>query len=145
LSGNYSQYIFTIFDSYNTNTNNYYDRDKDIDEHDRVYLGIAGREFRCRRAGDSDANPYHLKNETVTLTFGAGSNIEGPTKNDPRNPFIDIADIPNFPAYVRSEPNTGEWEIVAAKVETFPPTSILTIKYPRIILDDDSGERVDLI
>jgi IgA Peptidase M64 len=119
--------------------------DKDINENDRVYLGIAGREFRCRRAGDSDANPFHLKNETVTLRFGGGSNVEEPAINDPRDPFIDVVDISNFPVYVRTEPNTGEWEIVAAKVETSPPTSIFTLKYPKIILDDDSGERVDLV
>jgi hypothetical protein len=58
---------------------------KDIDENDRVYLGIAGREFRCRKEGDDSANPFHLKNQTVSLTFGIGSNVEDPEINDPRN------------------------------------------------------------
>ena len=86
--------------------------EKDINKNDRVYLGIAGREFRCRRDGDSDANPFHLKNNTVTLIFGVGNNIEDPIMNDPRDPFIDTTDIGNFPMYIRTEPNTGTWEIL---------------------------------
>ena len=119
--------------------------EKDINKNDRVYLGIAGREFRCRRDGDSDANPFHLKNNTVSLIFGVGNNIEDPTMNDPRDPFIDTTDIGNFPMYIRTEPNTGTWEILAAKVETTPYTSIFNTKYSGIILDDDSGERVALV
>ena len=87
--------------------------EKDINKNDRVYLGIAGREFRCRRDGDSDANPFHLKNNTVTLIFGVGNNIEDPIMNYPRDPFIDTTDIGNFPMYIRTEPNTGTWEILA--------------------------------
>ena len=119
--------------------------DKDVDENDRVYLGIAGREFRCREEGDDDANPFHLKNNTVTLTFGDGSNVEDPVINDPRDPRIDVADILNSPVYVRTEPNAGEWEIVNARVETLPHSAIFSIKYPGIILDDDSGEKVELV
>jgi hypothetical protein len=118
---------------------------KDIDENNRVYLGIAGREFRCRKEDDDDANPFHLKNQTATLAFGIGSNVEDPEINDPRAPFIDVADIFNFPIYIRTEPNLGEWEIVDAKVETLPHTAIFSIKYPGIVLDDDSGEKVELV
>ena len=117
----------------------------DIDENNRVYLGIAGREFRCRKENDDHANPFHLKNKTVTLTFGVGSDVEDPEINDPRDPFIDVADILNFPVYSRTEPNAGEWEIVNAKVETSPHTAIFSIKYPGIVLDDDSGEKVELV
>lgn len=59
---------------------------KDINKGDRVYLGIAGREFRCRRLGDRNANPFHLKNHAATLTFSAGSNVEDAAINDPRDP-----------------------------------------------------------
>jgi len=119
--------------------------EKDINKDDRVYLGIGGREFRCRKDGDSDANPFHLKHQTVSLVFGVGSNVEDATINDPRNPLMDTSDISKFPMNLRTEPNTGTWEIVAAKVETTPNTSVFNIKYGGIILDDDSGEKVDLV
>lgn len=76
----------------------------------------------------------------MSLLFGVNSNVEDPAINDPRNPFIDTTDI-----YKRTEPNTGTWEIAAAKVETMPIVLIFNIKYPGIILDDDSGEKVDLV
>ena len=106
---------------------------------------IAGREFRCTKEGDDNVNPFHLKNHTASLTFGIGSNVEDPEINDPRNPFIDVADIFNFPVYVRTQPNASEWEVVDARVETSPHTAIFSIKYPGIILDDDSGEKVQLV
>ena len=119
--------------------------DKDINKDDRVYLGLGGREFRCRKEGDSDANPFHLKHGTVTLLFGDASNVEDPTINDPREPIVDTTDVSTYPMYLRTEPNTGTWEITAATVETIPQTSIFNIKYGGIILDDDSGEKVDLV
>ena len=119
--------------------------EKDIDQNDRVYLGIGGREFRCRKDGDSNANPFHLKHQTASLIFGVGSNVEDPAINDPRNPVIDTTDISKFPIYLRTEPNTGTWEITNAIVETTPNTSTFNIKYPGIILDDDSGEKVELV
>jgi hypothetical protein len=120
--------------------------DKDIHEIDRVFLGFAGREFRCRLENDNNANPFHRRNQTVTLTFGAASNVEDSEINDPRNPVIDIADATNFPVYLRTEPNIRkDWEIVSAKVETSPSTSIFSLKYPRIVLSDDSGEKVALV
>ena len=119
--------------------------EKDINKDDRVYLGIGGREFRCRKDGDSDANPFHLKHQTVSLVFGVGSNVEDAAINDPRNPLMDTTDISKFPMHLRTEPNTGTWEVVAAKVETTPNTSAFNIKYCGIILDDDSGEKVELV
>ncbi|MGE5863063.1 MAG: M64 family metallopeptidase, partial [Nitrososphaerales archaeon] len=59
---------------------------RDIDGDNRVFLGFGGREFRCRLSNDNDANPFHLQNNTVTLTFGTGSNVEDSAINDPRNP-----------------------------------------------------------
>ena len=118
---------------------------KDIDKNDRVYLGIAGRELRCRKENDHNANPFHLKNQTFTLIFGDGTNAEDSLINDPQNPPIDISDVSDYPIYLRTEPNTGEWEIIDAKVETYPQTRVFHIKYPRIVLDDDSGERVEFV
>ena len=59
---------------------------------------------------------------------------------------MDFADATNFPVYLRTEPNIRkDWEIVSARVETSPSTSIFHLKYPRIVLSDDSGERVALV
>ena len=120
--------------------------DKDIHQNDRVFLGFAGREFRCRLENDNNANPFHRRNQAVTLTFGAASNVEDSEINNPRDPVMDFADATNFPVYLRTEPNIRkDWEIVSARVETSPSTSIFSLKYPRIVLSDDSGERVALV
>ena len=58
---------------------------------------------------------------------------------------MDTSDISGFPMYLRTEPNTGTWEISVAKVETTPNTSIFNIKYSGIIWDYDSGEKVELV
>jgi hypothetical protein len=59
--------------------------------------------------------------------------------------FVDVADIFNFPVYMRTGPNPSEWEIVDARVETLHHTVIFSIKYSGIVLDDDSGEKVQLV
>jgi hypothetical protein len=82
--------------------------EKSVGTRDKVYLGIAGREFRCRKEGDDDANPFHLRNQTSSLTFGIGNNVEDTDINDPRNPIINVADIFNFPVYIRTQPNARE-------------------------------------
>jgi hypothetical protein len=145
LSRSDTQYIFSLPDSCKPDTYYCHNGNKDINKGDRVYLGIAGREFRCRMLGDSNANPFHLKNHAATLTFGAGSNVEDAAINDPRDPLIDVAYVMNYPVYARTEANTGEWEIVNATVETSAYTSIFSVKYPGIIFDDDSGEKVELV
>lgn len=118
---------------------------RDIDNDNRVFLGFGGREFRCRLSNDSDANPFHLQNNTVTLTFGTGSNVEDSAINDPRNPLMDVSDAINFPVYIRVQPKCNSWDIMNATVETFPHTSIFSIKYPKIVVGDDSGEKVELV
>jgi len=118
---------------------------RDIDNDNRVFLGFGGREFRCRLSNDSDANPFHLQNNTVTLTFGTGSNVEDSAINDPRNLLMDVSDAINFPVYIRVQPKCNSWDIMNATVETFPHTSIFSIKYPKIVVGDDSGEKVELV
>lgn len=118
---------------------------RDIDNDNRVFLGFGGREFRCRLSNDSDANPFHLQNNTVTLTFGTGSNVEDSAINDPRNPLMDVSDATNFPVYIRVQPKCNSWDIMNATVETFPHTSFFSIKYPKIVVGDDSGEKVELV
>ena len=118
---------------------------RDIDNDNRVFLGFGGREFRCRLSNDSDANPFHLQNNTVTLIFGTGSNVEDSAINDPRNPLMDVSDATNFPVYIRVQPKCNSWDIMNATVETVPQTSIFSIKYPKIVVGDDSGEKVELV
>ena len=118
---------------------------RDIDGDNRVFLGFSGREFRCRKSNDNNANPFHLQNNTVTLIFGSGSNVEDSAINDPRNPLIDITDAANFPVYIRVQPKSNSWDIVSATVETVPHTSIFRIKYPKVVVGDDSGEIIELV
>lgn len=118
---------------------------RDIDGDNRVFLGFGGREFRCRKSNDNDANPFHLQNNTVTLIFGSGSNVEDSAINDPRNPLIDITDAVNFPVYIRVQPKSNSWNILSATVETVPHTSIFSIKYPKVVVGDDSGEIIELV
>jgi zinc metalloprotease ZmpB len=118
---------------------------RDIDGDNRVFLGFSGREFRCRKSNDNDANPFHLQNNTVTLIFGSGSNVEDSAINDPRNPLIDITDANNFPVYIRVQPKSNSWDIVSATVETVPHTTIFSIKYPKVVVGDDSGEIIELV
>ena len=65
---------------------------------------FGGREFRCRLSNDSDAIPFHQQNNTVTLKFGNGSNVEDSAINDPRNPLMDVSDATNFPVYICVQP-----------------------------------------
>jgi hypothetical protein len=118
---------------------------RDIDDDNRVFLGFGGREFRCRLSNDNDANPFHLQNNTVTLIFGSGSNVEDSAINDPRNPLMDVTDTNNFPVYIRVQPKSNSWDIVSATVETVPHTSIFNIKYPKVVVGDDSGEIIELV
>ena len=118
---------------------------RDIDGDNRVFLGFGGREFRCRLSNDNDANPFHLQNNTVTLIFGSGSNVEDSAINDPRNPLMDITDANNFPVYIRVQSKSNSWDIISATVETDPHTSIFNIKYPKVVVGDDSGEIIELV
>ena len=80
------------------------------------------------------------------MTFGTASNVEDSEINDPRNPAIEIADATNFPVYIRTRPNIRkDWEIINAKVETLPSTRTFVLKYPRIVMGDDSSEGVAFV
>ena len=58
--------------------------DENIDSNERVFLGIGGREFKCRRQGDDAENPFHEKNKKQELRFGSDSSVKDPKINDPR-------------------------------------------------------------
>ena len=71
--------------------------------------------------------------------------MEDSAINDPRNPLMDITDAANFPVYIRVQPKSNSWDIVSATVETVPHTSIFSIKYPKAVVGDDSGEIIELV
>jgi hypothetical protein len=141
----------------------------DLAHSHRVFLGLEGaadftllnapgnlprefssREFRCRRAGDSNANPFRT-NASITLTFGENSNVANPELNDPRDPHMGATDVDR--AYIRIDPNSSEpWKIKKATIEFKGPTSTpykfeldaTTSTAGFIMLDEDAAEKVYL-
>jgi hypothetical protein len=69
----------------------------------RVYLGIAGREFRC----DSTADDFE-RGSRRTYTFGDGSNVVNGNLNDPRTPQLTVEAVNRFPVYIRFEQEPAE-------------------------------------
>ncbi|MGY1583138.1 hypothetical protein [Streptomyces sp. MN13] len=63
----------------------------------RVYLGIAGREFRLA-TGDGD----FARGAKKEFVFGDGTNVLNPEHNDPRlSPVLETADLDHHPVYLR--------------------------------------------
>jgi hypothetical protein len=64
----------------------------------KLFLGIAGREFRLDREFLADFEP----GQTVTYTFGVDANVANPTDNDPRaaGGFL-VNDVYSLPVYIR--------------------------------------------
>jgi hypothetical protein len=103
-----------------------------------VYLGLAGREFRC----DTSADDFE-RGSTRDYIFGDDANIQRPHDNDPRKPPLDIADVNLFPAYIRfSQAGGSSWLLADAKVyvenETAPRFETPISNNP-IWLGDASG------
>lgn len=110
-----------------------FDADSDVDR-------PQGREFRCRRNGSSDANPF--RNGLKDITFGNGGNAEKANDNDPRNPQLD-SDLVGR-AYLRIAPNSSEeWKISSAKVtiDAGAGPIVLNLTLAPITLSDDAGEK----
>jgi hypothetical protein len=64
----------------------------------RVFLGLAGREFRC-----SHGEGHILKEgSTETFVFGGDANVKSAVANDPAS--CTIADAYSYPTYIRFEP-----------------------------------------
>jgi len=130
--------------------------DENIDSNERVFLGIGGREFKCRRQGDHAENPFHEKNKKQELRFGSDSNVEDPKINDPRTgqPMSGggpIDKVNRHKIYLRRESSTNSrWTITTARVEVFddsdefltPVPNGSEIDYPGITLSNDSGNIV---
>ena len=116
---------------------------EDLDFNHRVFLGFLGshgREFRCKII-DGEVNPFRA-NQTITITFGTGSNAENPNLNDPRNPQLDIVGLEK--AYIRIDPNArNRWSLNDIKVFINGSLSY-QLKIPNIVLDEDSSEIIFL-
>ncbi|MCB5177941.1 hypothetical protein [Streptomyces antimicrobicus] len=66
----------------------------------KVYLGIAGREFSCRLAGNKV--PFQ-PGDSNTFVFGGDPNVLDAPINDPQN--IPLAEVKPHPVYIRFEPH----------------------------------------
>jgi hypothetical protein len=115
----------------------------------RVYLGIAGREFRC----DSTADDFE-RGSSRTYTFGDGSNVRNGNRNDPRAPQLTVEAVDRFPVYIRFEQGAtqesfygggvaGEWNFDRATIQlngsSFQPYETFVHSDGGIWLGRDSG------
>ena len=106
----------------------------------RVYLHIAGREFRL----DTSANDFTPGSDRVYV-LGQNSNVLNGSQNDPRTPMVlNTVDIEKFPTYVRLEGDDG-WDIEHVIVTVNPGlTSQVTrsalVGAQHLLLDDTSGK-----
>lgn len=86
-----------------------------------VYVGVCGREFGVNH-GDLD----FTSGNDFTYVFGDQANVVNPAENDPRNPPLNTADLPRFPAYIRWIPPSGggpaddPWDLEAAQIVLNP-------------------------
>lgn len=64
----------------------------------RVFLGLAGREFRCSHGEGS----ILAGGSTETFVFGGDANVKSAVANDPAS--CTMANAYSYPAYIRFEP-----------------------------------------
>ena len=104
----------------------------------RVYVGVAGREFRLDKSLTNDFRP----NKEVTYNFGAGENVANDDINDPNQPAINFNAVPFLPAYLRFEPNSNidELMIDSARITVDAGSSSTSpIDFRAFYLNDTSG------
>jgi hypothetical protein len=125
----------------------------------RVYLGIAGREFRLNKSGDQ----FQQGTEDEFI-IGAGSNILNGNKNAlplssnflNDSPHIPFDSVSLYPAYIRFEPanSNDEWNVDRVCVSlrnNFGPTADLHAQIlnstndDNIWLSEDSGLFIGLV
>jgi hypothetical protein len=125
--------------------------DNGADNNTRIFLGFDGyaaREFRLRRDGDNDANPFR-QNTHLQLIFGVNSNVRNPKLNDPANPYpIDSNSL--WSAYIHYPQSDKSWSLDKATVQLFSDPGGGTLEYSfnlqaPITLEEDAGEWVNLV
>ena len=113
-------------------------RDRDSGTDGDVYLGIAGREFRC----DTESDDFE-KGSKRDYIFGKHHNIRNERTNRPSNPPLLVEDVDNFPAYIRfSQGGNSAWALAGAIVyinELPDPHFESRIENNPIWLGTDSG------
>lgn len=120
--------------------------------HSRVYLGIAGREFRL---STGSANDFGRHTET-TFVLGVDSNVQEGTYVDPRFPQLTTDDLDRYPAYLRhdGEGDQPAWCLERAMATVNPhseikhrfdnPNLVEDAENRRIWLDDKYGNVLHL-
>ncbi|MFE6365906.1 hypothetical protein ACFVP3_38820 [Streptomyces sp. NPDC057806] len=73
-----------------------YDKTVQVDAGGQVFLGIAGREFRCRSA---DGSTNFAPGDKDTFVFGGDSTVVNSNINDPQQ--LQFDHVKAFPVYIR--------------------------------------------
>ncbi|MDL4818539.1 hypothetical protein [Actinomadura opuntiae] len=111
------------------------------DTRSRLYLGLAGREFRLQHSDppDGDAGDFQ-RGATTFFNLGEDADVQDADVNDPRRPQLTHGDLEDFPAYLRLEPDGDEpdWLLEDATVTVNPDRPSQTVyTNPRLYGTDD--------
>jgi hypothetical protein len=96
----------------------------------RVFLGLAGREFRCS-TGQGRKLPT---GSTETFVFGRDSNVESAAANDPAHRTM--TDVRTYPVYIRFEPMPNASD---------PQEDDWCLEHVQLGVEGTEGSRVDLV
>jgi hypothetical protein len=126
--------------------------EENADTRGRVYLGLAGREFRL----STESGGELARGADFTYILGEGANVAHAHDVDPRYPQLDTDDLDRYPAYLRfqSEGTAPAWCLERTQV-TVNPHAAFTHRFdnprlvnagePRVIwLEDNYGNVLHL-
>ena len=116
--------------------------DRDSGTDGSVYLGLAGREFRCDTSAD-DFERDSTKEYIFGTRVGTFPNVQNERYNRPSNPPLQVEDVDLFPAYIRfAQGDNSAWALDDAKVwvnDEMNPRFVTDIANNPIWLGDASG------
>ncbi|MFC4032318.1 hypothetical protein ACFO3J_12590 [Streptomyces polygonati] len=95
----------------------------------RVFLGLAGREFRC----STGEGRKLLAGSIETFVFGRDANVASAAANDPAHRTM--ADVRAYPVYIRFEPVPNASD---------PQEDDWCLEHVRLAVEGTEGSRVDL-
>ncbi|GAA3310849.1 hypothetical protein GCM10020295_79030 [Streptomyces cinereospinus] len=96
----------------------------------RVFVGLAGREFRCSTGQGGKL----LAGSVETFVFGRDSNVVSAAANDPTHRTM--ADVRAYPVYIRFEPMPNASD---------PQEDDWCLEHVRLGVEGTEGSRVDLV
>ena len=99
-------------------------------EDSRVFLGLAGREFRC----SIGEGRRLLAGSIETFVFGSDSNVKSAAANDPTHRTM--ADVRSYPVYIRFEPMPNASD---------PHEDDWCLEHVNLGVAGTEGSRVDLV